>query len=98
MSPEVAKLQHIFFPRAAPALKQLRDESGEDMKFAYYTTAATASSIIKNKTIWMRNTMTMNDAYRDGSRWSGNRNSRRQYEGTLKTIKSLEDHFKVKMD
>lgn len=30
-------------------------------RFAYYTTADTATSILKNKQIWMRNTTTMND-------------------------------------
>ena len=32
------------------------------LRFVYYTTAATAERILRNAEVWMRNAMTMNDS------------------------------------
>ena len=50
--------KQIFFPlayRAAEEAKKLGN------RFAYYTTAEVAFSVVKHKRIWMRSTTTMND-------------------------------------
>jgi len=51
-------IMDIFFPHAQEATARAQSKGG---RFVYYTTAAVAFSIIKNKQIWMRNTTTMND-------------------------------------
>lgn len=48
----------IFCPSAFAQVSELRRQ---DSKFAYYTTANTASKIIKKREIWFRNALVMND-------------------------------------
>jgi len=48
----------IFFPFATAAQARVQSQGG---RFVYYTTAAAALKILRNREIWMRNTMTMND-------------------------------------
>jgi hypothetical protein len=55
---DVQKNTAIFFPIALEAMSKA-DQNGN--MFAYYTTADVAYQIIKNKEIWMRSTMVMND-------------------------------------
>lgn len=55
------QLKHIFFPHTE---KQTEAVKADGLRFTYYTTAATAYSIISNSELWMRNTSTMND-YRE---------------------------------
>ena len=52
------RIKHIFFPYTE---QKIRDVISEGNRFVYYTTADTATSILKNKQIWMRNTSAMND-------------------------------------
>lgn len=52
------KIHEIFFPHYLK--ERNRIENGQTA-FAYYTTAETAYKIIKNREIWMRNIITMND-------------------------------------
>lgn len=52
------RLTHIFFPHLEPKTRGVLATGG---RFAYYTTAETATCILTNKQIWMRNTTTMND-------------------------------------
>lgn len=54
-------INHVFFPYTEGRAKAIK-EAG--LRLAYYTTAATAYSIIGNGELWMRNTSTMND-YRE---------------------------------
>ena len=58
VEPDTARLQEIFFPyaRARTAGVQL---SGN--RFVYYTRAEVAASILKNRQIWFRNALCMND-------------------------------------
>lgn len=49
---------HIFYPDVEEKMREVIDAGG---RFVYYTTAETATSILKNKQIWMRNTAAMND-------------------------------------
>ena len=49
---------HIFYPYAEEKTREVITAGG---RFVYYTTAETATSILKNKQIWMRNTAAMND-------------------------------------
>lgn len=55
------QIRHIFFPYTDFQTKTIK---AEGRRFAYYTTAATAHSIIRNSELWMRSTSTMND-YRE---------------------------------
>ena len=48
----------IFFPYADKEIQKTKSESS---RFAYYTTAEVAFSILKNQCIWMRSCSTMND-------------------------------------
>lgn len=59
MNPD--QITHIFFPHTE---KQAEAIKADGLRLAYYTTAATAYSIIRNCELWMRNTSTMND-YRE---------------------------------
>lgn len=52
------KLIEIFFPNYVKRCKMI---IGSKKNFAYYTTAETGLSILKNKEIWMRNVTCMND-------------------------------------
>lgn len=49
----------VFFPYANQARERMQVQGG---RFAYYTTAATAMLILKNRAMWMRSTMVMNDS------------------------------------
>lgn len=53
-----SKLTSIFMPYAASELAKVRQAG---TKFVHYTTADAAVSIIKNKCIWLRNSLLMND-------------------------------------
>ena len=55
---EAAALTEIFFPGNMDRLSEIK--SG-NKKFAYYTTADTAKSIIQNGEVWLRNAAVMND-------------------------------------
>ena len=55
------QIKHIFFPYTERQTKAIQ---ANGLRLAYYTTAATAYSIIRNGELWMRNTSTMND-YRE---------------------------------
>ena len=52
------KLNQIFFPHNT----QRRQDAIKGQHFVYYTSAETAISIIRNKQIWMRNALYMNDS------------------------------------
>lgn len=52
------KIRSIFFPIACNAIE---DAKRLGNRFAYYTTAEVAYSVLRNKRIWMRSTTTMND-------------------------------------
>ena len=52
------RITHIFYPYAEERTREVKTAGG---RFVYYTTAETATSILKNKQIWMRNTAAMND-------------------------------------
>lgn len=57
--PEVlAAYRETFFPYAADAIERAAASGG---RFVYYTSAATALQVLRNREIWMRNTMVMND-------------------------------------
>lgn len=47
-----------FFPEAFRRIKEMRRTGG---KFVYYTSAPTAVDVLRNKEMWMRTTMAMND-------------------------------------
>lgn len=49
---------HIFHPIGQP---KIIDAQQTDKEFAYYTTADVAVSILRHKSVWMRNATTMND-------------------------------------
>jgi hypothetical protein len=51
-------IKRIFFPYADLKTREVIAAGG---RFAYYTTADTATSILRNRQIWMRSTTTMND-------------------------------------
>ena len=57
-TPEQQRLFKIFHPHAA---KQQALAYSNGIRFVYYTRAETAMSILKNKQIWMRKSMCMND-------------------------------------
>jgi len=52
------RMKRIFFPYLSQESERVRATA---TRFVYYTTADVAYSILKNKEIWMRNAMTMND-------------------------------------
>ncbi|CBK40835.1 conserved protein of unknown function [Nitrospira defluvii] len=52
------RITHIFFPHLKRKTQEVLEAGG---RFVYYTTAETATCILTNKQIWMRNTTTMND-------------------------------------
>lgn len=52
------RLNRIFFPHV---IQKRHEVSTQKLRFAYYTTAETATSILRNREIWMRNTAVMND-------------------------------------
>lgn len=55
---ESARYAATFLPYAAEAAERVRRTQ---LRFAYYTTAATAIKILQNHEIWMRNARVMND-------------------------------------
>jgi Protein of unknown function (DUF2971) len=55
---DIDRTTHIFYPYAEEKMREVSTAGG---RFVYYTTAETATSILKNKQIWMRNTAAMND-------------------------------------
>lgn len=57
-APDFNRIKQIFFPYTE---LKTREVISEGNRFVYYTTADTATSILKNKQIWMRNTSAMND-------------------------------------
>jgi hypothetical protein len=52
------RLQDIFFPGAIKRRQMMRERGG---RFVHYTSADSASKIIRNKTIWLRSTTAMSD-------------------------------------
>jgi hypothetical protein len=52
------RLSDILFPYAQQKLRAIRERNGS---FVYYTSAETASQIIRNGEFWMRRATTMND-------------------------------------
>jgi hypothetical protein len=58
LTPEEVKVQELFFPYATEKTRKMIARKG---RFAHYTTAETATSILKNRQIWMRNAAVMND-------------------------------------
>jgi hypothetical protein len=55
---DVTRVRRIFFPYTDLKTREVASAGG---RFVYYTTAGTATSILSNQQIWMRNTTTMND-------------------------------------
>lgn len=53
------QIEKIFFPFSYHERRKLAERNPP--RFVYYTSAETAVNIIRNKEIWMRSTMTMND-------------------------------------
>ncbi|QJC85572.1 DUF2971 domain-containing protein [Cereibacter sphaeroides] len=51
-------MQEIFYPNYNKRVQKIRDN---DRKFAHYTSAEVAVSILKNKSVWLRNASVMND-------------------------------------
>jgi Protein of unknown function (DUF2971) len=58
MSPETRHLAGLFLPRDLEARDKLE---GENVRFVHYTSAEVAMSMLREKEIWMRNALTMND-------------------------------------
>lgn len=56
---KVDKIREIFFPSSRQQLMRVRAD--RDLRFAHYTSADVALSIIKKKEMWLRNSKTMND-------------------------------------
>lgn len=54
----ISKFLEVFFPYAKERTDKFKKENG---RFAYYTSADTASKILKNKEVWLRNARLMND-------------------------------------
>jgi hypothetical protein len=52
------RIKRIFFPHTELKTREVSAAGG---RFVYYTTAETATCILRNKQIWMRNTAAMND-------------------------------------
>ena len=57
-SERLARLRRVFFPYADRRTAAVQANGG---RFAYYTTASVAVSVLRSKEIWMRNAVTMND-------------------------------------
>lgn len=57
-TPDRDRITRIFFPYSAQRAREVR-EAGR--RFVYYTSAETAASILRNRQIWMRRTLGMND-------------------------------------
>ncbi len=57
-SPDRDRVRRIFFPYME---RKTRDVLAAGGRFVYYTNADTATSILRNRQLWMRNTVTMND-------------------------------------
>lgn len=55
----VDTIKTVFFPYAKAELKRVQQDS--DLRFAHYTSAEVALSIIRNGEMWLRNSTTMND-------------------------------------
>lgn len=55
---EVKALNRLFYPYEADKLSALIERSGH---LVHYTSAETAASILKGRSVWMRNAVTMND-------------------------------------
>lgn len=55
---DLERISHIFFPYTELKTQEVISSGG---RFVYYTTAETATSILRNKQFWMRNTAAMND-------------------------------------
>jgi len=53
------RIREIFFPYTDE--KSVEMCSSSETRVAYYTTAETAFHLLKNKQLWLRNTVTMND-------------------------------------
>jgi len=58
IAPEQLRLAHIFFPHALEQHSRVK-EAGT--RFVHYTNADAAMSILRSKTVWMRNSSCMND-------------------------------------
>jgi hypothetical protein len=58
IAPEQVRLAHIFFPHALEQHTRVK-EAGT--RFVHYTNADAAMSILRSKTVWMRNSTCMND-------------------------------------
>lgn len=52
------RIKPIFYPHADLKIREIVSSGG---RFVYYTTAETATSILRNNQFWMRNTAAMND-------------------------------------
>jgi hypothetical protein len=57
-TPDTERTFRIFSPYGARQTREVRDAG---RRFVYYTTAETAASILRNRQIWMRSTLAMND-------------------------------------
>lgn len=57
-TPEYDLAFRIFFPHPIRRMEEMRRS---DKKFVHYTSAETALSIIRERKVWMRNAMVMND-------------------------------------
>ena len=55
---DLDRITPIFFPNTELKTREVTSSGG---RFVYYTTAETATSILRNKQFWMRNTAAMND-------------------------------------
>lgn len=55
---EVANFLDVFFPYAQQRIDRVKQTNG---RFVYYTSAATACSILEKEEVWLRNTRLMND-------------------------------------
>lgn len=55
---QLEAFRSVFYPYASRTLERVKSQGG---RFAYYTSAATAMMILRNSTMWMRNTLVMND-------------------------------------
>jgi len=58
MTPEELRIAQIFNPRAVRKRAEILEKK---QRFVHYTTAQAAASIIRNKEVWMRNALCMND-------------------------------------
>lgn len=57
-APDAGRIQEVFFPYANLKVREVLAARG---RFVYYTTAETATRILRDRQIWMRSTMGMND-------------------------------------